>query len=55
MPVAGRAILIYVAIILALVAAGFLHQTVGISGVAALAVVFIAGVAIDLRRPRAPS
>jgi uncharacterized protein (TIGR03382 family) len=47
---AGRAIATTVAVILAGIAAGFLHQAVGVGGVIALAVVLVAGIALLIRR-----
>jgi hypothetical protein len=49
---AGRAIGIYVAVILVFVAAGFLYQTMGIAAVIALAAVLIAGLFMIVRRSR---
>jgi positive regulator of sigma E activity len=50
---AGKAVGIYLAIILVLVAAGFLYQSVGTGGVIALAALLIAGLFVVLRSRRA--
>jgi hypothetical protein len=46
---AGKAVGIYLAIILVLVAAGFVYQSIGVGGVFALAALLIAGLFVILR------
>ena len=55
MRTAGRAFIVYVAVILLGIAIGFLYQTVGIAAVIAFVALLIASRALLLRRRRRPT